>query len=94
MNKTNAPITFSLVTEHGPGGSNPVVRFRGPRDKMVRLVSGYLSDPHENASMFLDRNGRFVAGLWQIDLDVVDGTRGAAYMVAATMVLHGRGKNG
>lgn len=33
-------ITFHLVTEHGPGGGNPVVRFRGPHNKMTRLVSG------------------------------------------------------
>lgn len=94
MNKTNAPITFSIVTDHGPGGGNPVIRFRGRRDKMVRLVSGYLSDPYENASMFLDCHGSFTDELWQIDLDVVDGMRGAAHMVAATMVSRSKGDNG
>ena len=79
-------ITFHLVTEHGPGGGNPVVRFRGPHSKMTRLVSGYLAGTSESAIEYLDSHGRVDGeGLWQLDLDVVDGMEGAAYMVAATL---------
>lgn len=31
-------VTFRIVTEHGPGGGHPVIRYRGPRAQVAAMV--------------------------------------------------------
>ena len=31
-------VTFEVVTENGPGGGNPIIRYTGPKDEVRRMV--------------------------------------------------------